>query len=110
MIQDILIIHHSHTDIGYTELQEKIIQKHVYYIRHLLQEFQNTISEQGSSTFKWNSETYFCVEQFLQQASPTEQQLFYDLIKNNNIGISANYLNFTDLVDSLVLHERICAR
>ena len=107
MVKDILIIHHSHTDIGYTELQERIIQKHVYYIRHLLQQFQNNPSERDNSTFKWNCETYFCVEQFLQQASLAEQQYFYDLIKSQQIGISANYLNFTDLVDTMILQERI---
>ncbi len=29
----VYVIHHSHTDIGYTDLQEKIMYNHIDYIR-----------------------------------------------------------------------------
>lgn len=56
--------------------------------------------------FKWNCETYYCVEKFLEEATEAEKQDFYDLVKKGNIGLSATYLNFTDLVDKDVLNKR----
>lgn len=101
------IIHHSHTDIGYTDLQERIIYTHVDYIRSAI----NIIKEgykHGTidKDFKWNCETYYCVERFLAEATEEEKKDLYDLIKSNNIGLSATYLNFNDLVDKKVLNKR----
>jgi hypothetical protein len=101
------ILHHSHTDIGYTDLQEKIIYNHIDYIRTAI-----NITKEGhkagtvDKNFKWNCETYYCVERFLEEATEEEKQDLYAMIKSNNIGISATYLNFTDLVDKKVLNKR----
>jgi hypothetical protein len=101
------ILHHSHTDIGYTDLQEKIIYNHIDYIRTAI-----NITKEGhkagtvDKNFKWNCETYYCVERFLEEATEEEKQDLYAMIKSNNIGLSATYLNFTDLVDKKVLNRR----
>lgn len=101
------ILHHSHTDIGYTDLQEKIVYNHIDYIRTVV----NTTKEGHKAgtidkNFKWNCETYYCVERFLEEATEEEKQDFYAMIKSNNVGLSATYLNFTDLVDKKVLNKR----
>lgn len=100
----VYIIHHSHTDIGYTDLQENIIYKQIDYIKDAVK-----IAKEGHKAgtvekfFKWNCETYYCVEKFLEDASDEEKQDFYSMVRSNNIGISASYLNFTDLVDKRAL-------
>lgn len=101
------VVHHSHTDIGYTDLQEKIIYNHVDYIRAAIKLVKdgyanNTVNQK----FKWNCETYYCVEQFLLEATEDEKKDFFDLVKKGNIGLSATYLNFNDLVDKAVLDKR----
>ena len=35
-IKDVYIIHHSHTDIGYTDLQEQVIYNQVHNIRNVI--------------------------------------------------------------------------
>jgi hypothetical protein len=103
----VYILHHSHTDIGYTDLQEKIIYNHIDYIRTAV-----NIAKEGHKAgtvdinFKWNCETYYCVERFLEEATEEEKQDLYAMIKSNNIGLSATYLNFTDLVDKKALNKR----
>lgn len=101
------IVHHSHTDIGYTDLQERIIYNHVDYIRTAVKTIKegyenNTVMQ----NFKWNCETYFCVEKFLEQATEAEKADFFEVVKKGNIGLSATYLNFNDLVDQYVLDKR----
>lgn len=106
-IRQVYIIHHSHTDVGYTDLQEQIIYNQVNNIRNVIAMVKNGYAQNtAEKDFKWNCETYYCVEQFLKTASTTEKADFFHLVKKGNIGISATYLNFNDLVDVRMLDRR----
>ncbi len=107
-IKDVYIIHHSHTDIGYTDLQEQVIYNQVHNIRNVISILKKGYEENSQDKeFKWNCETYFCVEQFLKGASEQEKADFFDLVRKGNIGISATYLNGTDLTDAEMLNRKI---
>lgn len=109
-IKEVYIVHHSHTDIGYTDLQEQIIYNQVNNIRNVVSLLQKSEAEGGALRgLKWNCETWFCVERFLQDASEEEQALFFDFVRKGRIGISATYLNGTDLVDPAMLDRRTAA-
>jgi len=101
-IKTVYVVHHSHMDVGFTDLQERIIDVQIDNIRSVLNIMENP-KYQG---FRWTCETYFCVERFLAEASAEEKERFFALAKEGRIGISANYLNFCDLVDSAILSER----
>ncbi len=60
-IKTMYVVDHSHTDIGYTDLQERVIQCQINYIRSVLQ----LMKQPENQDFRWNCETWFCVEQFL---------------------------------------------
>lgn len=98
MSYKIYVIHHSHTDLGYTDLQERVLFNQVNYIK--------TASKITNDNFKWNCETYYCVENFLMEATENEKEAFFNAVKNNYIGLSATYLNFTDIVDCSALTKR----
>lgn len=102
-IRTVYLVHHSHTDIGYTDLQETITARQADFIRSVVQWMQQP-ENQG---FRWNCETLFCVERFLEQASDRERAQFAELARSCRIGLSGSYLNFTDLVDSGVLRDRL---
>ena len=102
-IRRVYVVHHSHTDIGYTDLQERIIETHADYIRSAVR----LTMEPGNEDFRWNCETLFCVEEFFKNAAEDEKQAFLRLAREGRIGLSANYLNFNDLVDCEVYRERL---
>ena len=102
-IKTVYIVHHSHTDIGYTDLQEQVVALQVDYIRSALRLMQDP----ANADFRWNCETLFCVEEFFRTATPEEQQQFLDLARDGRLGLSANYLNFTDLLDCGVYGRRL---
>lgn len=102
-IQTVYVVHHSHTDIGYTDLQERVVQAQINYVRSALQ----LMELPENDGFRWNCETWFCVEQFLQQATPEETETFFTRMREGRIGFSANYLNFCDLADSAALNRRL---
>lgn len=107
-IRNIYVVHHSHTDIGYTDLQEQIIFNQVDNIRQAVKLIQRGYSENSLlKTLKWNCETWYCVEQFLKTAAQEEKKAFFDLVKKGNIGLSANYLNFCDLCDMGMLNDKL---
>ena len=102
-IKTLYVIHHSHTDIGYTDLQERVVQVQVDYIRSALR----ILGQARNASFRWNCETWFCAEQFLKEAAPAEAEQFFALMRTGRLGFSANYLNFCDLADCAVLDRRL---
>lgn len=99
----IYVIHHSHTDVGYTDTQEKMKVHHVGFIREVI----GLIKKQPR--FKWNCESYWCVQQFLAEATAEEKKDFVKFVKSGNIGLSGSYLNLTDLASERVLNETMDA-
>lgn len=102
-IKTVYVIHHSHTDIGYTDLQERVIDTQVDYIGTVLE----LMEKPENAGFRWNCETLFCVEEFFKSASQGQKAAFCRLVAEKKIGLSANYLNFTDLLDCQVYGERL---
>ena len=54
-IKTMYVVHHSHTDIGYTDLQERVIDTQAGYIRGVL----SMMKRPEYADFRWNCETLF---------------------------------------------------
>ncbi len=89
-VKTIHLIHHSHLDVGYTELPGKILHRHIGFIRQALRIAQN------HADFKWVVDTFWPLEEFLHQASALEKERLATAIRQGQIDVSANYLNFTE--------------
>ncbi len=106
-IKEVYVIHHSHTDVGYTDLQEQIIYNQANNIRNVVALIKKGYEENSlEKDFKWNCETYYCVEQFFKIATQEEKDDFFDFVRKGNIGISATYLNFNDMADVDMLNHK----
>ena len=102
----VYLIHHSHTDIGYTDYQEKIEMHHVFYIREVVDILNAAHTTKPEWLgFKWNCESYWCVERFLAMADERYRADFIRYVKSGEIGLSGSYLNLTELVDAATLSE-----
>ena len=103
------LIHHSHTDIGYTEYQEKLESYHVAYIRQAMEILRRIDAGDlpQSQGFRWQCENYWQVENFFQSAAPEEQETFLRYVREGRIGLSGNYLNMTELVGEDVSVSRL---
>ncbi len=105
----IYVIHHSHTDIGYTERQEKIEQYQVDFIRQAIAICQASHTEAGKqwAGFKWTCETFWAVEKFLEQATEEEQEQFLAALRSGDIELSGTYLNMTELINFELLSNML---
>lgn len=103
------VIQHSHTDVGYTERQEKIQQYHVDYIRQALHIFDEIESGRRPEWkgYKWVCETFWPIESFLKKASEHEKEQLKEAIRSGVIGLSGTYLNFGELIGKDLLEAVI---
>ena len=85
-IKTVYVVHHSHTDIGYTDLQERVIAIQVNYIKTVL----SMMRQPEYADFRWNCETLYCVEEFWKQASEDDRADFARFVKEGKIGIWPN--------------------
>jgi hypothetical protein len=103
----IYVIQHSHTDIGYTGRQEIVEAAHVSYIKQVLEILKdiNTGAKKEWTGFKWTCETFWPVERFLENSTQEERNSFTEAVQKGDIGLSASYLNFTELINGDVLES-----
>ncbi|WP_195542650.1 glycoside hydrolase family 38 N-terminal domain-containing protein [Massiliimalia timonensis] len=99
----IYLIHHSHTDIGYTERQNKIARIHADYIRQAIQILDQEGKTRKEKKFVWQCENYWQVKNFYQFSDLEEQEKFESYVRQGQIGLSGNYLNMTDLAGDDIL-------
>lgn len=105
----IYAIQHSHTDIGYTERQEKIQQYHVDFIRQALQIVRDIRSGKRPEWkgYKWVCETFWPVESFLKKATAEERKELAEAFRRGDMGLSGTYLNMSELVGKELLESML---
>lgn len=91
--REIDLVHHSHTDIGYSHYQEDVAVIHTDNIRKALRMIEKTRAYPDGSRFVWNIEALWAVENFLREATPAETQQFVQAVRSGQIGLSALYAN-----------------
>ncbi|MEZ4755981.1 MAG: hypothetical protein R2817_04040 [Flavobacteriales bacterium] len=91
--RDIHLVHHSHTDIGYSHLQAEVEQIQNNNIWKALELIDRTKDYPEGSRFVWNVESLWAVENFLGIASEQDKQRFIAAVKAGSIALSANYAN-----------------
>lgn len=91
--RQIYLIHNAHTDIGYSHEQEEVEKIHIDNIYDALQLINETKNYPNGSRFVWNVESLWAVESFLKSASKSDQQAFFEAVRNKHIGLSGFYAN-----------------
>jgi hypothetical protein len=89
----IYILPHSHTDIGYTEIQTRIEQKQVDNLLQGIACARRTASYPEGARFVWNVEVLWAAELYLKRLSPDQRALFLDAVRKGQVALSGMYLN-----------------
>jgi hypothetical protein len=90
--RDLHLIHHSHTDLGYSHLQSEMEAIHNKNIEDALMMIESTRNLPSEARFKWNIESIWVVENWLKKASPDQKVKFISAVKNGDISLSGMYL------------------
>ena len=91
--RNIYLLCYSHNDIGYTDLQADVERKQWKNLEQAMQFIRKTADYPQDARYKWNMETIWALESYLQQASPAQRQEVFADIREGSIGLSALYAN-----------------
>jgi alpha-mannosidase len=93
----IYLFHHSHTDIGYTELQTRIFKKHADFIDDVIKYCRETEDYPDDAKFRWNMEVSWGLQNYMRQRPESRVKELLDLVRQGRVEVSAWYLNLSDL-------------
>jgi alpha-mannosidase len=92
----VYLFHHSHTDIGYTELQTRVAQNHVEYLDSVIEYCRQTDAYPDDARFRWNIEISWALQNFIRTRPESDVRALADLIRAGRVELSGLYLNQSD--------------
>ena len=96
-IDEILVLHHSHLDVGFTHSQPILWEMQREYLDLALDFLDQTADFSGPSLPRWTCEVTEPVIRWLQTAPPEQVQRFRAFLEQDRIAISAMQYNTTPL-------------
>jgi len=102
----IFLMQQTHTDIGYTERQEKITTYHVDFLKQAI-EISESISrgEKQFEGFVWNNETFWIIDRFIESTDANWHHRLIEAVQKGHIQLTTNFLNLSDIVDIDILRQ-----
>ncbi len=92
----IYLFHHSHTDIGYTELQTRIFKNHLEYLDDVVKYCRETDAYPEDAKFRWNIEISWALQNYLQHRPESQAKELLDLVRQGRVEVGAWYLQLSD--------------
>lgn len=106
-IKEILVLHHSHLDVGYTHSQAMLWELQNDYIEQALDFLEETADWPEISQPTWTCEVTAPVSNWLKTASPDRIKLFKKHFNEGRMGVSAFEYNSTPLLNAEELHRHL---
>ena len=89
----IYLLHHSHHDIGYTDVQPEVEKKQWENLDRAIEIADQTKDNPPGSQLKWCSEVMWAVESYYDTASPEKKQAFREAVKSGRIELNGLFAN-----------------
>jgi len=89
----VYILPHSHTDIGYTEIQTHIEKKQVQNLVDGIAAAKRTANYPEGSRFVWNVEVLWAADLYLRRLNETQRAEFLEAVKRGQVALCGMYLN-----------------
>lgn len=103
MIREILLVHHSHTDIGYTHPQPVVMELQRRFIDTALDYLDETADWPLGSRLTWTCEVTGVTLDWWRQALERQQQRFLAAAARGQLEVAALGWNMTPLMDHQML-------
>lgn len=93
---NVYLFHHSHTDIGYTDLQSRIFKNHAAYLDSVIDYCRETDGYPDDAKFRWNIEVSWALENYLKTRPESKIRELVDRIMEGRVELSGIYLQLSD--------------
>lgn len=87
------VLPHSHTDIGYTELQTAIEEKQVNNLLRGMAIAEATADYPEGARFVWNVEVLWAADLYLQRLDAAQREKFVKAVRRGQIALNGLYFN-----------------
>jgi len=108
-VETIYLVHHSHTDIGYTHDQPVVWEMQRRFIDAAIALAEADAGREGDDVFRWTVETTAPLLHWLRTASDRQVERLQRLERAGRIEIMAMFANITPLYDMAQLLESLQA-
>ncbi len=99
----IYFINHNHTDIGYTDHQDVVFQKHSDFIDEAIEVCEETADFPEDARFRWTCESAGITEHYLDRAPSRQIDRFVALNNQGRIDVTGMCYNFISPIAPEVL-------
>ena len=106
-IREILVLHHSHLDVGYTHSQPIVRELHREYIDQALEMLSETADWPEHSRPKWTCEVTSPVMHWMETADEKDLQRFQTFLSQGRLGVSAMQYNTSPLCSAELLSRQL---
>jgi alpha-mannosidase len=89
----VYVLPHSHTDIGYTEVQHAVEKKQIENLRKGIALARATAGNPEGSRFVWNIEVLWVAYLYMTRMSQNDQTEFIDAVKNGWVSLNGMFAN-----------------
>ena len=97
------LVHHSHLDIGYTDLQPAVLRHHRAYLDSVLDLAAATDGWPDDARFRWNVESNLPLRRWLEERPPARVAELVERVREGRIEVCA--LPFTSNVEACAVEE-----
>ncbi len=99
-LDTIFLLHHSHTDIGFTHDQPILWELERRFIDMAIDAAERHSHHDGDHAFKWVVETIAPLQYWMERSSDRQIERFLKMEKAGRIEVTGSFLNITPLADS----------
>ena len=99
MIREILFVHHTHTDIGYTHPQPVVFELHRRFIDEALDIADETADWPDECRFRWTCEVTGITLDWWRHAPDRDRERFLAAVKRGQVEVAAMAWHMTPLMD-----------
>ncbi len=97
------MVHHTHTDIGYTRPQTEILPEHLRFIDYALDYCDLTDSFPDDARFRWTCEASWAVDEYLKVRPASQVRRLKQRIDQGRIEVTAMPFNLSEIADENIL-------
>ena len=98
-IREVLLLGHTHHDVGYTNSPRVVDRAHVEMVRRVL-DLCDAYPEPGPDQFRWTFEVARPVQRFLRCAPAADVERLRRLVAEGRVSVTGGYLNMTQLMST----------
>ncbi len=90
------LLPHSHTDIGYTDLQSRVAKNHLDYLDSVIDFCKATEGYPEEARYRWNIEVGWALQNYLRTRPEAKVRELLALLRSGRVELSGLYLQLSD--------------